>query len=107
MRCILHPLFDRGMLLPRHRYCMLKRVAGELFITEVPDVIRRRQTRLARLVGDDGVDGTLPLYDAQVVTLGHSHMVISGLERHEDLLRPTTEYAQSWWVQFRSETPRE
>lgn len=99
MQCTLHPLFDRGMLMPKHRHCMLARESGELSITEEPDTIRQRQTRLARLMRD-GTDAVRPLYDAQVVTIGHSYMVISGIERYADLDWPVFEFAQSWWVEF-------
>lgn len=107
MRCTLHTLFQKGMITPRHRYCLLPRLTGDLSIVEARDPVRRRQTRLARLTGADGNDIALPLHDAQVVTIGCDHMVVSGIERHEDLLRPTIEYAQSWWVQFRSGPPRD
>lgn len=105
MRCILHHLLDRGMHIPRHRHCMITRKVGDLIIAEVADYVRNRQTRLARLVDDQGREPILPLHDAQVITIGPAYMVISGIERHEDMLRPPIEYAQSWWVEFSSGPP--
>lgn len=105
MHCILHHLFDRGMLMPKHRHGMLKRHVGQLLISEAKDTVRRRRTRLARLVCERDQDAILPLHDAEVVAIGPGYMVISGLERHEDILRPPIEYAQSWWVEFSSGPP--
>lgn len=75
---------------------------GELECFMFDDPHLRRMVRVAKLTRTE--DARRPelipsLYDADVITLGRTGAVITGIERIPAADGPV-EFAQSWWVRF-------
>ncbi|HQR57006.1 MAG TPA: hypothetical protein PLW72_13540 [Burkholderiaceae bacterium] len=77
-------------------------VLGELVCFMLDDPHLRRPVRIAKLTQTE--DARRPelipsLYDANVITLGGTGAVITGIERLASE-SGVVEFAQSWWVRF-------
>lgn len=93
---------DRGRKLDDRQLHQQRPVEGELECFTADDAHLRRVVRVAKLTrtNDAQRPELIPsLYDADVVTLGNTGAVITGIER-----LPAgggfVEFAQSWWVRF-------
>lgn len=71
---------------------------GALVVREERHAELHRLTRVASIVGDDGlpVDGLPPLYDAVLLTAHRGHWSMTGFERVEQNGGGHIDYAQSW-----------
>jgi len=93
---------DRGRKLDDRALHQQRPIEGELECYTADDAHLRRVVRVAKLTrtSDARRPELIPsLYDADVVTLGNTGAVITGIERvptHDGLV----EFAQSWWVRF-------
>ena len=77
-------------------------IEGELECFMVDDPYLRRTVRIAKLTRTaDARRPELipPLYDADVITLGRTGAVITGIERLS-AGDGVVEFAQSWWIRF-------
>jgi hypothetical protein len=77
-------------------------VEGELECFMVEDAHLRRTVRVAKLTRTEDArrpELLPPLYDADVITLGRTGAVITGIERLPEETG-IVEFAQSWWVRF-------
>ena len=77
-------------------------IEGELQCFMVDDPHLRRTVRVAKLTRTEDArrpELIPPLYDADVITLGRTGAVITGIERLP-AHRGVVEFAQSWWVRF-------
>ena len=93
---------DHGRKLADRELHQQRPIEGELECFTADDAHLRRVVRVAKLtrVSDARRLELIPsLYDADVITLGNTGAVITGIERV-----PTRggciEFAQSWWVRF-------
>jgi|GEM_PF-3155799 len=71
---------------------------GHLVVREERHEELHRLTRVASLVGDDGlpVEGLPPLYDAVLLSAHLGHWSMTGFERIEQMGGRHIDYAQSW-----------
>jgi hypothetical protein len=92
----------RGRKLPDRELQQQQPVEGELECFMADDPHLRRTVRIAKLTRTEDArrpELIPPLYDADVITLGRTGAVITGIERlpaGPDIV----EFAQSWWVRF-------
>ena len=91
-----------GRKLPDRELQRQEPVEGELQCFTVDDPHLRRPVRIAKLTRTEDArrpELIPPLYDADVITLGRTGAVITGIERlpADD---GVVEFAQSWWVRF-------
>jgi hypothetical protein len=91
-----------GRKLPDREMQRQEPVEGELECFMVDDPHLRRTVRVAKLTRT--VDARRPelippLYDADVITLGSTGAVITGIERLPADIG-VVEYAQAWWIRF-------
>ena len=93
---------DHGRKLHDFELHQQQPVEGELECYTAADAHLRRIVRIAKLTRT--VDARRPelipsLYDADVITLGNTGAVITGIERLP-ASDGIVEFAQSWWVRF-------
>lgn len=100
MHCTIRKMLDKGMTLPRTWFNRLPWVAGDFLMIEQFDEHRRRHVRVAMLMRERSEPEVLPLFDAHIIQVKSDFMIVNGIERHEDIVSPTIEYPQSWWVEF-------
>lgn len=93
-------MLDKGMTLPRAWFNRLPWLTGNFILTEQFDERRRRHLRVAMLMREQSEAEVLPLFDAQIIQVTSEFLIVNGIERHEDIVSPTIEYPQSWWVEF-------
>jgi hypothetical protein len=91
-----------GRKLPEAELQREQPVIGELSCFTLDDPHLRRPVRIAKLTRTE--DARRPelipsLYDADVITLGGTGAVITGIERLPSG-SGVVEFAQSWWVRF-------
>lgn len=99
----LHRLRERGWPIPRYQFAFKSAVEGELTLHEERDDLLNRYTRIARLRSPNGYAdlGVPPLLDAQLVELTRERLVLSGIERSEDItIQRIEDFAQTWvcWI---------
>ena len=92
----------RGRKLPDRELQRQAPVEGELQCFMVDDPHLRRTVRIAKLIRTEDArrpELIPPLYDADVINLGRTGAVITGIERlpADD---GVVEFAQSWWIRF-------
>lgn len=95
----LHRLRERGWPVPKYQFAFRAPLPGELILFELRDDILNRHTRVARLLTEAGaLRSDIPdLLDAQVLSLTRERMVLSGIERDEDVaLNRIVDFAQTW-----------
>lgn len=107
MRFRLFRLREKGGLIPKWQRATHRGELGVLRVAEVRDDVLNRATRQADLldaVTGKVVSGVLPLRDVQLVHWSAGTVILSGIERDEDVLlsRPF-DYAQSWWLELERE----
>lgn len=99
----LHRLRDHGWPIPKYQFAFKEPVEGELTLHEERDSILNRHARIARLrslVATVKLD-VPPLLDAQLVELTRERLVLSGIERFEDItISKTQDFAQTWVCWF-------
>ena len=100
----LHRLRERGWPIPKYQFAFKQARLGELTLTEVRDSVLNRYTRMAKLSGVEGAKPQLapPLLDAQLIELTQERMILSGIERYEDIVIAKIEdFAQTWvcWLE--------
>lgn len=85
----------------------MKTVVGDLTLREERDAILNRYTRIARLAAPAATD-TLdvpPLMDATLIELTNERLVLSGIERFEDVaIAKIEDFAQTWVCWFDEHT---
>ena len=83
----LHRLRDRGWPIPKYQMAFKNTVEGALTLREERDTVLNRHTRIARLHSSTGATklDVPPLLDAILVELTAERLVLSGIERHEDV----------------------
>jgi hypothetical protein len=103
----LHRLRDHGWPIPKYQFAFKEAVEGELSLHEERDEVLNRQTRIARVrspVATVKLE-VPPLLDAQLIEVTRERLVLSGIERHEDItIGKVTDFAQTWvcWVDRRA-----
>lgn len=91
-----------GRKLPEYEVQRQQPVEGELQCFMLDDPHLRRTVRVAKLTRTEDArrpELIPPLYDADVITLGRTGAVITGIERLP-VDTGIVEFAQSWWVRF-------
>lgn len=98
----IHCFRDNGKPIPKHQFAFKEPVLGWLTVHEERDDLMNRHTRIARLRALDGTNELLPaLRDAQMIELTRERLIISGIERHEDVtISRIVDVAQTWvcWI---------
>lgn len=96
----LHRLRDRGWPIPKYQMAFKNTVEGALTLREERDTVLNRHTRIARLHSSTGATklDVPPLLDAILVELTAERLVLSGIERHEDVAIARIEDVAQTWV---------
>ena len=103
----LHRLRDRGWPIPKYQLAFKDGVAGNLTLHEERDAVLNRYTRIARLQSPAAATklDVPPLLDAILVELTAERLVLSGIERHEDVaIARIEDVAQTWVCWFNRHT---
>jgi hypothetical protein len=103
----LHRLRDRGWPIPKYQLAFKDGVAGNLTLHEERDAVLNRYTRIARLQSPAAATklDVPPLLDAILVELTAERLVLSGIERHEDVaIARIEDVAQTWVCWFDQHT---
>lgn len=84
----LHRLRCRGWPIPRYQLSFKETIDGLLTLREERDVVLNRHTRVARLRSTTGKTDLAipPLLDASLVELTAERIILSGIERNEDIV---------------------
>lgn len=104
MQVDLYFIRERGGVIPKWQRATHRAIHGELSIIERRDDVLNRASRVAEI--HDINTGTVletvpPLFDAQVVHLSKSLMIISGIERIPDVfINRVYDFAQTWWLEL-------
>lgn len=97
-------LREKGGLIPKWQRATWRGIVGKLTIRDEVDPVLNRTTRVAQMhdpATGNRLPNVLPLRDVQVVRMTESLMILSGIERLEDVIidRPF-DVAQTWWLEF-------
>lgn len=94
----IHCLRERGRPLPKHQFAFKEAVAGWLTVHEERDNLLNRHTRVARLRSAENSTELLPaLRDAQLIEMTRERLILSGIERQEDVvINKIEDFAQTW-----------
>lgn len=104
MIVFLHRLRERGRPIPKYQFAFKEAIEGVLTVHEERDAVLNRHTRIARLrspVGANRLD-IPPLLDATLIELTAERLVLSGIERHNDVaIVKIEDFAQTWvcWLE--------
>ncbi len=106
MRVRIHCLRERGRPLPKHQFAFKPAPVGWLTVHEERDNVLNRYTRVARYRAMENSNELLPaLRDAQLVELTRERLILSGIERQEDLvINKIEDFAQTWVCWLDAET---
>ena len=99
----LHRLRARGWPIPKYQFAFANTIEGELTLHEERDAIFNRHTRVARLRQPAAIArlDVLALLDATLVELTAERLVLSGIERHEEIaIAKIEDFAQTWVCWF-------
>ena len=103
----LHRLRDRGWPIPKYQMAFKNTVEGALTLREERDTVLNSHTGIARLHWSTGATklDVPPLLDAILVELTAERLVLSGIERHEDVaIAGIEDVAQTWVCWFNRHT---
>lgn len=103
----LHRLRDHGWPIPKYQMAFKDTVEGTLTLHEERDAVLNRHTRIARLRPPAATTKyeVPPLLDAILVELTAERLVLSGIERHEDVaIARIEDVAQTWVCWFNRHT---
>ncbi len=94
----IHRLRERGRPLPKHQFAFKQAIAGCLSVHEERDSLLNRHTRVARLRETENSNELLPaLRDAQLIEMTRERLILSGIERLEDItINRVEDFAQTW-----------
>lgn len=95
----LHRLRERGCPIPKWQFATKRPVHGELTVHEERDDLLNRYTRVAKVRSLDDTQplDIPPLRDVLLVELTRERLILSGIERHEDItISKIEDVAQTW-----------
>lgn len=95
----LHRLRDRGWPIPKYQFAFKEALLGDLTVHEERDEILNRYTRVAKVRStENGSPLLVPcLLDAQLLEMTRERLVLSGIERIEELsISKIEDFAQTW-----------
>jgi hypothetical protein len=99
----IHCLRDRGRPLPKHQFAFKPAPAGWLTVHEEHDNLLNRHTRVARFQAIENRRELFPaLRDAQLIEMTRERLILSGIERYEDItINRIEDFAQTWvcWLE--------
>lgn len=94
---------EKGGVLPKWQRATHHGIRGELSLSEQKDDVFNRVSRVAVMLDEHSqapIAKVAPLYDAQLVRLTKSLMILSGVERiHDPIINRTYDFAQTWWLE--------
>lgn len=99
----LHRLRERGWPIPKYQFAFKDGIEGKLTLREERDTVLNRHTRIARLQSPSSAIqlDVPPLLDAILVEVTAERLVLSGIERHEDIaIAKIEDFAQTWVCWF-------
>ena len=95
----LHRLRERGWPIPKYQFAFKEALLGDLTLREERDGVLNRYTRVAKVRSTGrGSPLLVPrLLDAQLLEVTRERLVISGIERIEELsISKIEDFAQTW-----------
>ena len=95
-------LRNHGRPIPKHQFAFKQPLPGKLTVHEERDNLLNRHTHVARFYSvEHGKELLPPLREAQLIEITTERLILSGIERIEDMtIKKVEDVAQTWLCWF-------